>query len=124
MNRDINTIAVRGLVKSFGENKVLQGVDFSVGQGEVIVIMGPSGSGKTTLLRSLNFLETPDAGSVTVCGIEVVLNGKPNGTPKLSRDDQKKIKAIRQRTAMVFQSFNLFPHRTALENVTEGLISV
>ncbi|CAG4900186.1 L-cystine import ATP-binding protein TcyC [Paraburkholderia gardini] len=120
MNRDINTITVRGLAKSFGTNKVLQGVDFSVRQGEVVVIMGPSGSGKTTLLRSLNFLEMPDVGSITVCGIEVVRDG----TPKTSRDDQKKIKAIRQRTAMVFQSFNLFPHRTALENVTEGLVSV
>ena len=120
MNQHINVITVLGLVKSFGANKVLQGVDFSVRKGEVVVIMGPSGSGKTTLLRSLNFLELPDAGSITVCGTEV----SRDGSPKLSREDQKKIKAIRQRTAMVFQSFNLFPHRTALENVTEGLISV
>ncbi|WP_027803747.1 amino acid ABC transporter ATP-binding protein [Paraburkholderia dilworthii] len=120
MNQHVNTITVRGLVKSFGANKVLQGVDFSVRQGEVVVIMGPSGSGKTTLLRSLNFLELPDAGAITVCGTQVVREG----APELSRKDQKKIRAIRQRTAMVFQSFNLFPHRTALENVTEGLISV
>jgi L-cystine transport system ATP-binding protein len=82
--------------------------------------MGPSGSGKTTLLRSLNFLEVPDAGSVTVCGIDV----ECNGLSKPSSQNQKKIRAIRQHTAMVFQSFNLFPHRTALENVMEGPVSV
>ncbi|WP_438392072.1 amino acid ABC transporter ATP-binding protein [Caballeronia sp. DA-9] len=114
-----NRIAVRGLKKSFGDNAVLRGVDFTVRSGEVVVIMGPSGSGKTTLLRSLNFLELPDTGTIEVSGVQVVRNGG-----KLTRDDQKKIRAIRQRTAMVFQSFNLFPHRTALENVTEGLTSV
>ncbi|MFM0596916.1 MULTISPECIES: amino acid ABC transporter ATP-binding protein [Paraburkholderia] len=120
MNKQIRTIQVQGLCKAFGENQVLRGVDFSVSQGEVVVIMGPSGSGKTTLLRSLNFLEMPDAGNVTVCGIDVVCNG----ATRPSREDQKKIRAIRQRTAMVFQSFNLFPHRTALENVMEGPVSV
>ncbi|MGF6812503.1 cystine transport system ATP-binding protein [Paraburkholderia sp. Clong3] len=120
MNTDIRTIEVRGLSKAFGDNQVLRGVDFSVSKGEVVVVMGPSGSGKTTLLRSLNFLEVPDAGSVTVCGIDV----ECNGLSKPSRQNQKKIRAIRQRTAMVFQSFNLFPHRTALENVMEGPVSV
>ncbi|PRE45519.1 ectoine/hydroxyectoine ABC transporter ATP-binding protein EhuA [Burkholderia multivorans] len=116
----MQTVAVRGLVKSFGNNAVLRGVNFSVERGEVVVIMGPSGSGKTTLLRSLNFLEVPDAGSVSVCGIDVACSGEA----RLTRDDQSRIKAIRQRSAMVFQSFNLFPHRTALENVIEGLVSV
>ncbi|GAB7537817.1 amino acid ABC transporter ATP-binding protein [Burkholderia sp. 22PA0099] len=120
MNRDIQTVAVRGLVKSFGNNAVLRGVDFSVARGEVVVIMGPSGSGKTTLLRSLNFLEVPDAGSVSVCGIDVACSGEAG----LTRDDQKRIRSIRQRSAMVFQSFNLFPHRSALDNVIEGLVSV
>ncbi|CAB3791763.1 amino acid ABC transporter ATP-binding protein [Paraburkholderia fynbosensis] len=120
MNTDIRTIEVQGLSKTFGNNPVLRGVDFSVSKGEVVVVMGPSGSGKTTLLRSLNFLEMPDAGTVTVCGIDV----ECTGLSKLSRDQQKKIRAIRQRTAMVFQSFNLFPHRTALENVMEGPVSV
>ncbi|MGF6607710.1 cystine transport system ATP-binding protein [Paraburkholderia sp. WSM4175] len=120
MNTDIGTIEVRGLSKAFGENQVLRGVDFSVSKGEVVVVMGPSGSGKTTLLRSLNFLEVPDAGGVTVCGIDV----ECNGLSKPSRQNQRKIRAIRQRTAMVFQSFNLFPHRTALENVMEGPVSV
>ncbi len=120
MTTPMHTIVVQGLAKSFGENVVLRRVDFRVARGEVVVLMGPSGSGKTTLLRSLNFLELPDAGKVSVCGIEIERAG---GTA-LSRDEQKRIKAIRQRTAMVFQSFNLFPHRTALENVIEGLVSV
>ena len=120
MNVNLKTIEVENLSKAFGQNQVLRGVDFSVLKGEVVVIMGPSGSGKTTLLRSLNFLETPDGGTVSVCGIDVQCTGG-----KLpSRDVQKKIRAIRQRTAMVFQSFNLFPHRTALENVMEGPVSV
>ena len=120
MNVDLKTIEVQNLSKAFGQNQVLRGVDFSVLKGEVVVIMGPSGSGKTTLLRSLNFLERADSGNVSVCGIEVQCTGR-----KLpSREVQKKIRAIRQRTAMVFQSFNLFPHRTALENVMEGPVSV
>ncbi|WP_353189751.1 amino acid ABC transporter ATP-binding protein [Pandoraea pnomenusa] len=114
------TISVRDLKKSFGGNQVLCGVEFSVARGEVVVIMGPSGSGKTTLLRSLNFLEQPDAGSITVCGTEVVCGTERN----LSRENRKKIAQIRQRSAMVFQSFNLFPHRTVLENVIEGPVSV
>jgi L-cystine transport system ATP-binding protein len=120
MNVNLKTIEVKNLSKAFGQNQVLRGVDFSVLKGEVVVIMGPSGSGKTTLLRSLNFLEMPDSGNVSVCGIEVQCTGR-----KLpSREVQKKIRAIRQRTAMVFQSFNLFPHRTALENIMEGPVSV
>ena len=114
------TIEVRGLNKAFGSNAVLRGIDFSVQAGQVVVIMGPSGSGKTTLLRCLNFLAVAEGGSIEVCGIHV---DRIAGT-QLSRDDHKKVKAIRRRTSMVFQSFNLFPHRTALENVTEGLISV
>lgn len=120
MNTTQNIITVRGLTKAFGENRVLRGVDLTVRTGEVVVIMGPSGSGKTTLLRSLNLLEVPDAGMLNVCGIGLALS-RPG---KLSWDDQKKIRTIRQRTAMVFQSFNLFPHRTVLENVIEGLVSV
>lgn len=120
MNNTEATICVRGLTKSFGGTPVLLGVDFSVAKGEVVVIMGPSGSGKTTLLRSLNFLEQPDAGSIRVCGTEVECF--PNR--QLSRENRKRIAAIRQRSAMVFQSFNLFPHRTVIENVIEGPVSV
>jgi len=121
MNVNLKTIEVKNLSKAFGQNQVLRGVDFSVLKGEVVVIMGPSGSGKTTLLRSLNFLEIPDMGTVSVCGIDVQCR---EGNKFPSREVQKKIRAIRQRTAMVFQSFNLFPHRTALENVMEGPVSV
>ena len=116
MTTPMHTIVVQGLAKSFRENVVLRRVDFRVARGEVVVLMGPSGSGKTTLLRSLNFLELPDAGKVSVCGIEIERAG---GTA-LSRDEQKRIKAIRQRTAMVFQSFNLFPHMTVLQNIIEA----
>jgi cystine transport system ATP-binding protein len=116
---DVAAVHVRGLQKRFGANRVLKDLDLTVSRGEVVVIMGPSGSGKTTLIRSLNFLEMPDAGSVQVCGIEIDGAG-----PKPSRETRRKLREIRKRTAMVFQSFNLFPHMTALENVVEGLISV
>ncbi len=113
------TVRVRGLTKAFGANQVLRGVDLQVAKGEVVVIMGPSGSGKTTFIRSLNFLETPDSGSVEVCDIAV-----DGAQAASSRQERRKVAQIRQKTAMVFQSFNLFPHMTALENVIEGLVSV
>lgn len=113
-------INVSAVAKAFGSNPVLKNVDLKVQAGEVVVILGPSGSGKTTLLRSLNFLEQPDSGVLEICGhrIEVVA-GKG-----MSRADRQQITQLRQKTAMVFQSFNLFPHLTALQNVIEGLISV
>ncbi|VTU30376.1 putative amino-acid import ATP-binding protein YxeO [Variovorax sp. RA8] len=81
--------------------------------------MGPSGSGKTTLIRSLNFLEMPDRGTIRMCGIEIADAGtKPSG------DTRRKMREIRKKTAMVFQSFNLFGHMTAVENVIEGMVSV
>ncbi|WP_429497470.1 amino acid ABC transporter ATP-binding protein [Robbsia andropogonis] len=110
------TVRATGIVKSFGANRVLRGIDFLVNKGEVIVIMGPSGSGKTTLLRSLNFLDMPDSGTVEICGIPLTI--RPDA--RLSRRDHKQIQAMRQKSAMVFQSFNLFPHMTALANVMEG----
>jgi cystine transport system ATP-binding protein len=112
-------VRVRGLTKAFGANQVLRGVDLTVAKGEVVVIMGPSGSGKTTFIRSLNLLETPDSGSIEVCGIAV-----DGALAASSRHERRKVAQIRQKTAMVFQSFNLFPHMTALGNVIEGLISV
>ncbi|VTU31584.1 Arginine transport ATP-binding protein ArtM [Variovorax sp. SRS16] len=120
MNGQTNTtVRVRGLAKSFGDNHVLRNIDLTVSQGEVVVIMGPSGSGKTTFIRSLNFLELPDRGSVSVCGIEVSDAGAKPG-----RAERGRITEIRKKTAMVFQSFNLFGHMTALDNVVEGLVSV
>ncbi|KAF1037441.1 MAG: Arginine transport ATP-binding protein ArtM [Herbaspirillum frisingense] len=113
------TVRVTGLAKAFGQNQVLKQVDLEVVKGEVVVIMGPSGSGKTTFIRSLNLLEMPDHGSIGICGVELA-------EPALMRASElrRKTQQIRLKTAMVFQSFNLFPHMTALENVIEGLISV
>lgn len=114
-----------GLHKRFGENTVLKGIDLTVNAGEVIVIMGSSGSGKTTLIRSLNFLEMPDSGAVEVCGIEVICEPSAHGQlDRCSRHVRHQMEAIRRNTAMVFQSFNLFPHMSVLENVIEGLVSV
>lgn len=113
------TVRVRGLAKAFGTNKVLRDIDLTVTKGEVVVIMGPSGSGKTTFIRSLNLLEMPDQGSIEICGIEL-----SDLAAKSAGEVRRKTFQIRQKTAMVFQSFNLFPHMTALQNVVEGLVSV
>jgi len=119
MKQESAPVQVRGLAKRFGALQVLAGVDLSVRQGEVVVLMGPSGSGKTTLIRCLNFLELADTGRIGICGVHVERGGKP-----LTRAEQRLVHQIRLRTAMVFQSFNLFPHMTALENVTIGPITV
>ncbi|WP_431046728.1 amino acid ABC transporter ATP-binding protein [Streptomyces sp. P1-3] len=98
-------IRVEGLRKSFGDTEVLKGIDFRVARGEVVCVIGPSGSGKSTLLRCVNLLEEPTSGTVTVAGTEVT-------------DPDVDIDRVRRRIGMVFQSFNLFPHLTALENLT------
>ena len=97
-------IQVRDVHKSFGRVRALRGVSFDVYRGEVVVIIGPSGSGKSTLLRCINHLEKPDAGTIIVDGIPV-------------DDERTNINKVRAEVGMVFQSFNLFPHLTALENV-------
>lgn len=112
-------IRALGIHKRFGTLEVLRGIDLSVQRGEVVVVMGPSGSGKTTLIRCLNFLEEPDEGHVTVCGLAVPCGVKAGGRARARR-----IRELRQRAGMVFQSFNLFPHMTALENVIEGPLTV
>lgn len=110
-------IEVRNLTKSFNGQPVLKGINLDVAAGEVVAIIGPSGSGKTTLLRCLNLLETPDRGRIRVADIAIDASQNLNS-------QQSQIRALRQRAGFVFQSFNLFPHRTALENVIEGPIVV
>ncbi|MDR6178165.1 cystine transport system ATP-binding protein [Pseudomonas sp. SORGH_AS 211] len=110
-------IEVQGLSKSFQRQTVLQAIDLQVAEGEVVAIIGPSGSGKTTLLRCLNLLETPDAGSIRLGDLHI-------DASRPLKAQQGTIRRLRQSMGFVFQSFNLFPHRTALENVIEGPIIV
>ena len=110
-------ITVRNLRKTFNGQTVLAGIDLDIQAGEVVAIIGPSGSGKTTLLRCLNLLETPDSGSIRVAEIEI------DAAQPLSKQ-QRLIRQLRQCVGFVFQNFNLFPHRTALENVIEGPLVV
>lgn len=105
-------IKVNNLSKKFDNLEVLKDISFEVNKGDVIAILGPSGSGKTTLLRCLNFLEKADNGTLEFEGENIELNNVSN----------KKIHEIRNKTAFVFQNFNLFLNKTALQNVTEGLI--
>jgi ABC-type histidine transport system ATPase subunit len=111
-------VRVDGLWKSFSGHEVLKGVDLEVGQGDVVVIFGRSGSGKSTLLRCINFLEEPSEGTIEVAGIRIVGGGHR------TRVKREQIRQLRIRTGMVFQDFNLFPHRSALENVIEGPLTV
>ncbi|AIQ35445.1 arginine ABC transporter ATP-binding protein [Paenibacillus sp. FSL R5-0345] len=110
-------IEILNLHKSFGELQVLKGLDLRMELGKVLVIIGPSGSGKTTLLRCFNLLEVPDQGSLSLSDIKI--NFSEN-----KKIPQKSILALRQKTGMVFQSYNLFPHMTALGNVMEGQVTV
>src|SRR5947209_14647602 len=114
---------VRGekIVKRFGQLTVLNGVDLSVKRGQVVVVIGPSGSGKTTLLRCINHLEKIDSGRIYVDG-ELVGYREQNG--RLVEDREANIARIRSQVGFVFQRFNLFPHKTALENVIEAPIHV
>jgi len=116
-----SSIVVQGVVKCFGANEVLKGVDLTVKPGEVVVLLGPSGSGKTTLLRCINFLEEYQGGRIYVDG-QLVGYREKNG--KLTRLNEATIARYRAQVTTVFQSFNLFPHMTALQNVTLGPIKV
>src|SRR6188768_3116691 len=108
-------ILAEGVHKAFGENEVLKGVSFSVAQGSATTIIGPSGSGKTTLLRALNALDVPDAGVIRVGSQE---DGVEIDFSKPVAKDQ--LRQYRAQSGFVFQSHNLFPHKTVLQNVTEG----
>ncbi|WP_048771413.1 amino acid ABC transporter ATP-binding protein [Cellulomonas flavigena] len=115
-------VSVRGVHKFFGDLHVLQGIDLDIAPGEVCVILGPSGSGKSTLLRCLNLLEEISAGRVYVDG--ELLGYREDAAGVLHERRDKEIAAQRSRIGMVFQRFNLFPHKTALENVMEAPIQV
>lgn len=106
-------IKISDVKKAFGKNHVLNGVSLEVKKGEVVVILGPSGSGKTTLLRSINFLEKADQGKLEIGETHV----------DLKKASKKEILDIRRKTAFVFQNYNLFLNKTAVENVMEGLVT-
>lgn len=108
-------ISIKGLYKQFAKLEVLKGIDLEVEKGKVVVVIGPSGSGKTTMLRCLNVLETPTNGVISIDGQILDFSQKVA---------KKNIAAFRRLTGMVFQNYNLFPHKTALENVMEGPIIV
>jgi cystine transport system ATP-binding protein len=108
-------ISIKGLHKSFGELKVLKGIDLEIEKGKVVVVIGPSGSGKTTFLRCLNVLEVPTMGIIQLDQQTLDFSGNVA---------KKTITEFRSNTGMVFQSYNLFPHKTALENVIEGPVIV
>ena len=105
-------LEIRNLRKAFGDLQVLKGIDLDVNKGDVVAILGASGSGKTTMLRCLNFLEKADVGTMTFDGQRV----------ELAHVTRAQVNALRRRTGFVFQNYNLFANKTALQNVTEGLI--
>lgn len=108
---DRTQLQVSGLVKRFGTETVLDGIDVSVRKGEVVVVLGPSGCGKSTLLRCMNGLETPSAGQIFLDGEEITSDGK-------------KITQLRQKIGMVFQSYDLFPHKNIMDNITLAPVKV
>ncbi len=110
-------INIQNLHKSFGDNEILKGIDLKIAKGETTIVIGPSGSGKTTLLRCINLLEMPNSGTISI------------GNSKLAFGDNKKttekeILTLRKNTGMVFQGFHLFPHKSVLENIMEGPVTV
>lgn len=113
----MSAIEISKLVKTFNGQRVLHGIDLEVASGEVVAIIGPSGSGKTTLLRCINLLETPDSGTIKVGDIAI--------DARLAQTRQKEqVRKLRQQVGFVFQNFNLFPHRSVLENIIEGPVIV
>ncbi len=107
-------LKVKGLCKSYGDLKVLKGIDLQIKQGEVIAVIGPSGTGKSTFLRCINYLEKPDTGTIEIDGFKVDAHN-------ISKKD---IYQLRRKTAMVFQNYNLIKHRTALQNIADPLVIV
>jgi polar amino acid transport system ATP-binding protein len=114
-------LLMSGVTKSFGKNRVLDGIDLDVAVHDVIAIIGPSGSGKSTLLKCVNFLEPYDEGTILFNG-EIVGYCERGGRRRLAKDSVTRV--LRKQVGMVFQNFNLFPHKTVIENVVEGPIQV
>jgi polar amino acid transport system ATP-binding protein len=116
-------LEIRSLVKSFGSQTVLRGIDLDVASGDVVVVIGPSGSGKSTLLNCINFLEPFEGGSIRVGGQSVGYKIDA-ATARRIRQPEKELNALRARIGMVFQHFNLFPHMTVIGNVIEAPVRV
>ena len=116
----MNVLRLTSIEKSFGELKVLKGIDLSVNKGEIVCVIGPSGSGKSTLLRCVNHLEAIEKGEIEILGTKIAetRNGKAEYIP------EKQIRQMCARTGMVFQNFNLFPHKSVLGNVMEAQLTV
>ena len=108
-------ITVENLVKSYTATRVLHGIDHAQQRGEAVVLIGPSGCGKSTFLRCLNQLEIADSGRITIDGVMI-----EGGRPPRTGDEREQQRQLRMRAGMVFQSFNLFPHLTVLDNITTG----
>ena len=118
----MDILKIKNLEKSFGDNKVLKGIDLNASQGDVISIIGSSGSGKSTLLRCVNFLENANHGTINVCGYEI--DCAKENLEKPGKELHGNIIKIRKKLGMVFQSFNLWSHMTILENIIEAPIHV
>ena len=114
-------LEVRNLSKSFGTLNVLNDISFDVEKGEAVAVIGPSGSGKSTLLRCVNQLEKASGGTIRFCGIDMFAPG-PNG--KSVYADKQTLRKVQEKTGLVFQNFNLFPHMTVLRNITEAPVCV
>ncbi len=117
----MSLLSIHGLTKRFGANEILKGVDLDVDQGEVVSVIGSSGSGKTTLLRCVNLLEDFDGGEIILDGVSI---GYATENGRRRRVGERELARQRSMTGMVFQSFNLFPHLTAIGNVMLGLVKV
>ncbi|VEG82855.1 amino acid ABC transporter ATP-binding protein [[Haemophilus] ducreyi] len=111
-------ININNIQKSFGDNLILRGIDLQIEKGQVVVILGPSGSGKTTWLRCLNALDMPEKGTIEFT------REQPLTVDFTAKEVKQQILALRRKSGMVFQNYNLFPHKTVLENVMEGSIFV
>ncbi|WP_168714361.1 amino acid ABC transporter ATP-binding protein [Niallia nealsonii] len=115
-------LKLKGITKQYGENTVLHGIDLDINKGEVVSIIGPSGSGKSTLLRCINLLEVPNEGQIFLEDQEV--SYRVNKLKKLTYSSKNKISSYRSQVGMVFQHFNLWSHKSVLENIIEGPIKV